>query len=97
MQHKKIPLADTKAFSPFFLDYIHKKETLKPFYNRFPLPENFKDQIKEKAASYTSLQRSTLVTTVQKQYKAIKVSESVSRNIADLEDSKTFTVRLLHK
>jgi bacillithiol synthase len=97
MQHKKIPLADTKAFSPFFLDYIQQKETLRPFYHRFPHPENFKDQISEKSRSFTGAQRKILVSTLQKQYEKITLSESVSRNIANLADAKTFTVTTGHQ
>ena len=36
MQLNKVSLAETQAFSPFFIDYIQQKETLKPFYHRFP-------------------------------------------------------------
>jgi bacillithiol synthase len=97
MQHKKIPLADTRAFSPFFLDYIQQKETLKPFYNRFPLPENFKEQIAEKSASFSAGQRHILVSALQKQYKTITASESVSRNISNLGEGNTFTVTTGHQ
>jgi hypothetical protein len=31
MRIQKLELADTQAFSSFFLDYIHQKENLKPF------------------------------------------------------------------
>ena len=48
MQLHKIALADTHSFSSFFLDYISQKDTLKSFYHRFPLTENFKGQIQEK-------------------------------------------------
>ena len=66
MQHKKIPLADTKAFSSFFLDYINQKETLRPFYNRFPEPSNFKEQIADKS-SFPRQHREVLVAALQKQ------------------------------
>src|SRR5688572_10749266 len=97
MQHKKIPLADTKAFSSFFLDYIQQKETLRSFYHRFPRPENFKDQIAEKSTSFSGNQRKVLVSTLQKQYGIIPLSESAARNIAHLADAKTFTVTTGHQ
>ena len=97
MQHKKIPLADTKAFSSFFLDYIQQKETLKPFYNRFPLPLNFKDQIKEKANSFPALHRRVLVSSLQKQYGSLNLSDAVSENISALGNSETFAVTTGHQ
>jgi len=97
MQHKKIPLADTKVFSSFFLDYLQQKEPLKPFYNRFPLPENFRDQIREKAATFPAKHREDLVATLQKQYQHLTVSEAVSLNISALADPNTFTITTGHQ
>lgn len=97
MQHKKIPLADTKVFSSFFLDYLQQKETLRPFYNRFPLPENFKDQIAEKSKSYPIGHREVLVATLQKQYQHLKVPEAASSGISALIDPKTFAVTTGHQ
>lgn len=97
MHHKKIPLADTKAFSSFFLDYIQQKETLRPFYNRFPLPENFKAQIAEKSKAFPQQHRKVLVSVLQKQYQDIKVSEVVSANISALENANTFVVTTGHQ
>jgi len=97
MQHKTIPLADTKAFSSFFIDYIQQKEILKPYYHRFPHPENFKDQIAEKAKSFPAEHRKVLVSTLQKQYESIKLTEKASKNILSLGDAKTFTVTTGHQ
>ncbi|MGC1243922.1 MAG: bacillithiol biosynthesis cysteine-adding enzyme BshC [Chryseosolibacter sp.] len=97
MQHKKIPLADTKVFSPFFLDYLQQKEVLKPFYNRFPLRENFKDQIREKSDSFPAENRRVLVSTLQKQYRHLTVPEAAAANIAALIDPKTFAVTTGHQ
>lgn len=97
MQHKKIPLADTKAFSSFFLDYINQKESLKPFYHRFPLPENFKDQIAEKSGSFSPHYRSILASSLEKQYGGLKTSQAVSSNVALLRDTNTFTITTGHQ
>ncbi len=97
MQHKKIPLADTKAFSPFFLDYLRQKETLRPFYNRFPIIQHFKDQIRDKAESFPSEQRAILVSTLQKQYEDVAAAEIIKGNISSLADAKTFTVTTGHQ
>ena len=42
-----IPFRQTGYFSDLISDYIEGKENLKPFYNRFPKLENFKDQMAE--------------------------------------------------
>lgn len=97
MQHKKIPLADTKAFSPFFLDYLQQKEALKPFYHRFPLPENFGDQIRDKGRSFAREHREILVSTLQKQYEHVPPHDATSANIAALIDPNTFTVTTGHQ
>lgn len=97
MQHKKIPLADTKVFSQFFLDYLQQKETLRPFYNRFPLAANFKDQITDKIKSFPPEHRQALVSTLQKQYQHLQVNEVAAGNISALIDPNTFTVTTGHQ
>lgn len=97
MLHEKIPLAQTKAFSSFFLDYIQQKETLKPFYHRFPVPENFKDQIADKGRAFPQQHRDILVTVLKKQYEGLKISETVSQNIDLLRKPETFVVTTGHQ
>ena len=97
MQHRKIPLADTKAFSSFFLDYIQQKETLKSFYHRFPLPENFAEQVREKSGSFPDSHREGLVSTLKKQYQHISPTKAVTHNISALSDPKTFTITTGHQ
>ncbi len=97
MQLKKLPFSDTHSFSPFFLDYIQQKDTLKKFYNRFPKVENFKPQLTEKSTSFAATHRKTLVDTLLKQYKNLEASESVKKNISSLSSAKTFTVTTGHQ
>lgn len=97
MQHKKIPLADTKAFSDFFLDYLNQKESLQPFYHRFPAPENFRKQLDEKRRSFPSENRAVLVSALQKQYENLELSEAAERNISALGEGTTFTVTTGHQ
>jgi bacillithiol biosynthesis cysteine-adding enzyme BshC len=97
MQHNKIPLADTKAFTSFFLDYINQQPSLKSFYNRFPLPENFSAQIAEKSRSFPRNHRTVLASVLQEQYGTLQISESVSSNIASLSEERTFTVTTGHQ
>lgn len=97
MQLKKIPLADTKAFTPFFLDYLEQKNSLKPFYNRFPAIENFKEQIHDKTKTFPIHNRQVLVSTLQKQYANIQAPPCVTENIASLLSEKTFTITTGHQ
>lgn len=97
MELEKFPLSDTHAFNSFFLDYIGKKETLKPFYNRFPTPENFGEQIKDKLASFPAGNRRLLVEVLERQYDDLKTSESVQSNISLLKEQNTFTVTTGHQ
>ena len=97
MQLKKIPLAETRAFSPFFLDYIDQKDSLKQFYNRFPKIENFADQIADKSKTFPSKNREILVSTLRNQYKDLNIEGAVQKNIASLSESKTFTVTTGHQ
>jgi bacillithiol biosynthesis cysteine-adding enzyme BshC len=97
MQLNKVSLAETQAFSPFFIDYIQQKNTLSPFYHRFPAIENFGDQIVEKAASFSDNHRDVLVNVLKKQYETISNSPEVEKNIARLGDRKTFTVTTGHQ
>ena len=96
MQLDKIALAETHAFSPFFLDYIEQKESLKPYYNRYPSPENFTAQISEKS-SFLQEHREVLMTAFQNQYDGLKVSQSVTDNILLLGNTKTFTITTGHQ
>jgi len=97
MQLNKVSLADTHAFSPFFIDYIQQKETLKPFYHRFPILENFNDQIREKTSTFSEKHRSVLVDSLHKQYEGFSISSAAEKNISLLKDSTTFTVTTGHQ
>lgn len=94
---KKIPLAETRAFSTFFLDYIHQKESLKPFYDRFPEPKNFKGQIADKFRAFPATNRNVLTTTLLRQYKDLDTPDGVKENIRSLSDGKTFTITTGHQ
>src|SRR5690606_18005180 len=97
MLHQKLPLAATRAFSSFFLDYIRQNESLRPFYHRYPTLSNFKDQIDEKSKVFPQTHRDVLVATLKKQYDGIAISDAVAFNLDSLSDSKTFTVTTGHQ
>ena len=97
MQLDKVSLADAHAFSPFFLDYISTKETLRPFYNRFPQIENFQEQINEKQRSFPADNRTVLVQMLRAQYEGYKISPVLDQQISSLSEPKTFTVTTGHQ
>jgi bacillithiol synthase len=97
MQLKKVPLAQTHAFNSFFLDYIDQKNSLKPFFGRFPSIESFKPQIQEKAQSFSPENRAVLVSILEAQYAHLKPSDPVLSNIKSLGSPKTFTITTGHQ
>ncbi|MBL7857313.1 MAG: bacillithiol biosynthesis cysteine-adding enzyme BshC [Cyclobacteriaceae bacterium] len=92
----KLPFNDTRAFTPFFLDYIQQKETLTPFYSRFPSIENFNAQLHDKS-TFPAEHRNVLVNVLQEQYKNLSIPDEVKSNITSLRDSKTFTITTGHQ
>ncbi|MGB5500121.1 MAG: bacillithiol biosynthesis cysteine-adding enzyme BshC [Maribacter sp.] len=92
-----LPFKQTGYFSDLICDYIENKESLKPFYNRFPKIGNFEDQIEEKAANYPDENRSILYDALQKQYKGISVSKKTRENLIQLKEPITFTVVTGHQ
>lgn len=88
----------TGFFSKLVCDYLDEKEELKPFYNRFPKLENFKDQIVEKQ-SFPEQSRQLLADALEAQYGRIKgeTGNAVQENIRLLRDDNTFTVTTGHQ
>lgn len=97
MQIQKIPFEATHAFTPFFLDYIHQKESLKPFYGWFPVIENFKDQLTEKSGSFPTQHRDVLIASLLNQYKNFDTSDAVKANLEKLKHQNTFTITTGHQ
>lgn len=92
-----IPFKTTGYFSQLICDYIDEKKELKPFYNRFPSLENFKEQIKEKQQSFSTASRDVLYKSLTTQYKGFEVSENTTSNILLLKKDTTFTVVTGHQ
>jgi bacillithiol synthase len=97
MRHTKIAFEDTKAFTPFFLDYINQKSSLTPFYDQFPKPENFNISLTKKSEQFSDKTRAILKSVLERQYKNLKLTDSVTTNIQSLSDKKTFTVTTGHQ
>ena len=92
-----IPFRDTNYFSSLICDYLDEHQELQPFYNRFPKLENFKDQINEKATSYSTANRNVLFSALKKQYEHVKTSKATFDNIALLKEPNTFTIATGHQ
>jgi bacillithiol biosynthesis cysteine-adding enzyme BshC len=97
MRLQKLEFSETRSFSSFFLDYIQKKDSLKPFYGHFPEVENFKAQITEKSKAYSDANRKVLAEVLQKQYQDIDSTEQVKQNLSSLKENTTFTVTTGHQ
>lgn len=97
MQHHYIPFRNTGYFSKLMCDYLDENQDVKPFYNRFPNIENFKNQIEEKRQVFTSQSRITLASVLTKQYQNIKASALTLQNIEQLKSENTFTVTTGHQ
>ena len=92
-----LPFKQTGYFSDLFCDYIDDKEELRPFYNRFPSIEGFKEQIEEKLANYPEANRSILYDALQEQYKGVPISKSTREHLIQLKEPITFTVVTGHQ
>jgi len=88
----KIPYSDAGFLSPLILDYLAEGERLKPFYHRFPLPENFGAQIEEKKENYRH--RGSLHAALKKQYAAARIK---CPSIDFLASEDCFTVTTGHQ
>ncbi|MFT5862965.1 MAG: bacillithiol biosynthesis cysteine-adding enzyme BshC [Flavobacteriales bacterium] len=102
----------TGYFSKLICDYLDQKESLKPFYNRFPTADNLIEQATEKGAWMTALSRSEgtpksmlsgvevrkqLVTALQGQYDGVAASETTLDNIELLAQDNSFTITTGHQ
>jgi len=92
-----ISFKNTGYFSSLICDYLDENQELKPFYNRFPNLDNFKDQIEEKRNFVTQESRDVLYNVLSKQYKTLETSELTHHNIALLKLENTFTITTGHQ
>ena len=97
MLNKKLPLSETRTFSNFFLDYLEHKQNLKPFYHRFPSPENFNALITDKSTHFTDHHRQVLADVLEQQYAGLEQVPAVKANLTALRDRKTFTITTGHQ
>ncbi|MBD3582574.1 bacillithiol biosynthesis cysteine-adding enzyme BshC [Flavobacterium selenitireducens] len=92
-----ISYQDSGYFSNLIVDYLNQKPELKSWYNRFPTLDNFKDQIEEKALSFTDEKRAVLLASLTKQYENFDLSDGTKTNLDLLAKKTTFTVTTGHQ
>jgi bacillithiol biosynthesis cysteine-adding enzyme BshC len=88
---KKVDLEKIGAFPKFFLDYINKIDSLKPFYGAYPEIANFREIIDKK--TFTGSKREKLVAELEKQYEGL----SFKPDLDILLKENTFTVTTGHQ
>jgi uncharacterized protein YllA (UPF0747 family) len=97
MALKHISYQKTGYFSALMNDYLAEKETLHPFFNRFPRIENFEKQFYEKKDFFSKKKREVLVASLTKQYEGFEVSNLTQQNIDLLLNDNTFTITTGHQ
>lgn len=95
METKRVSLEDTNYFSSLMLDYINKKEDLKPLYNRFPSQNAYLEQSFSKLDSFKN--RELLVNALQKQHAELELSKKQKKNLELLAQNNTVTITTGHQ
>lgn len=95
MKKHLIDLEKTGQFSSFFLDYIHGKAELRPFYRHLPKIESFREAIEEK--KFSTEKRKILCRSLENQYEGISLFEEEQNQLARLASENTFTVTTGHQ
>ena len=96
MKISQLDYSATGAFSNLVTDYLQQNAALQPFYNRFPSPNNFKDQIQEK--HFTPEQRLLLCQELGAQYAMLPdVHPTVAKNLELLQQPNTYTITTGHQ
>ncbi|WP_224484607.1 bacillithiol biosynthesis cysteine-adding enzyme BshC [Robertkochia aurantiaca] len=87
----------TGYFSKLICDYIEEKDSLKPFYNRFPVLSGFRQQIEEKRQNFDHANRKVLVRVLRNQYSHLDLSEATDANLEALLQDNCFTITTGHQ
>src|SRR5690554_7204550 len=83
-----IPYSKTGYFSNLMIDYLNQNRKLQPLYNRFPVIENFKEQIQEKQPHFSVQHRAVLVQSLEQQYQNFTISDKTRENIKSLRSEE---------
>ena len=97
MKVHQIPFKKTGYFSSLIEDYIDKEPNVTQFYENYPNIAGFKNQLKQKEASFKKTTRKVLVEALKNQYKSIITSDLTAENIQLLTFDNTFTITTGHQ
>lgn len=97
MPIKTLPYRDTGYFSSLMCDYLDQKESLQPFYDRFPDISNFDEQIKAKGEWFSSEKRVLLIDRLKAQYEGLSLSEATENNMDALLKDNAFSITTGHQ
>ncbi len=97
MPNHSITYKNTGYFSKLICDYLTEDKGLKPFYNRFPTLENFKEQLAEKQKDFKEKDRALLTERILFQYGDNSISHATLSNIDLLRERNTFTITTGHQ
>ena len=97
IKKKQISYSDTDRFSKIIIDYLSKKESLKPFYNKFLSIQNLQNQAQNKVKLFSESNRKALVNTLNAQYKNFETTSAVKENLEKLSKKNSVTVTTGHQ
>src|SRR5688500_10501792 len=90
-----IAYQQTGFFSKMVLDYLNGTENIQAFYAQCPTLEGIKETVIQKGQQ--NVNRTLLVTELQKQYSQVAAPQMVLKNIELLAAANTFTVCTAHQ
>ena len=97
IKKKHISYSDTGKFSEIIIDYLSKKESLEPFYNKLLSIQNLKDEAQNKVKLFSDSNRKTLVNSLNAQYKNFETTSAVKENLEKLSKKNSVTVTTGHQ
>ena len=97
MQNDCISYQESGYFSKLINAYLNQEVDLTSLYHRFPILDNFKAQLEEKAVTFHLNSRRILVNELEKQYKQTATSTATTNNISLLKETHTFTITTGHQ
>src|SRR5690554_6376472 len=92
-----IPYSKTGYFSNLMIGCLNPNRKLRPLYDRFPVIENFKEQIQEKHPHCSAQHRAVLAQSLEQQYQNFTISDKTRENIKSLSETNTFTIVMGHQ
>ena len=97
IKKKHIAYSDTGKFSEIIIDYLSKKESLEPFYNKLLSIQNLKDEAQNKVKLFSDSNRKKLVNSLNAQYKNLEITSAVKENLEKLSKKNSVTVTTGHQ